>query len=127
MWSSLYWYYEIRGSNTYSDQLPTDLVLKALGETGVLQPKGDQSFSNTENFPWISVTAINSTDGSYGRSEDFNSEVVTLIVVVGSKRDPSYGKRYVDLLIGIAEKLNWEVIEEDGGDDDEDLVLRAVI
>lgn len=127
MWSNLYWYYEIRGDHAYSQQLPAHLVLKVLKDTGVLLEKGGQSLCNIEDFPWISVTAVDSRDGNYGRSKDFNSRVVNLITVVGSKEDPVYKKKYVDLLIDIAEKLNWELIEEGGSDDGEDLVLRTVL
>ncbi|MCF6407220.1 hypothetical protein L3C95_30265 [Chitinophaga filiformis] len=127
MWSALYWYYELRGDSTYSHQLPTDLVLKVLEETGVLLKKGKQLFYNAEGFPWIDVSVINSVDGSYGHPKDFNSKVVTLIAVVGSKGDPAYESLYMDLLMGIAEKLNWELIEEGAGDDGEDIVLRSVL
>jgi len=126
MWSPLYWYFELRSDDTYSRQLPTDLVLKVLEGTGVLLRKEKQLFYNVEGFPWIDVSAINSRNGCYGNFQDFNSELVNLIAVIGSKSDPSYESLYIDLLMGIAEKLNWELIKEGEGDDGEDLVLRNV-
>lgn len=124
MWSPLYWYYEIRGNNTYSEKLPTDDVLTVLKNTGKLQLTGNQQFCNVVNFPWISVTAVNSDNGSYGRAADFNSEWVNLIVIVGSKFNPENEIRYIGLLTEIAEKINWELILEEDDDDNEDVVLR---
>ncbi|MEC5145966.1 hypothetical protein UNH65_20575 [Chitinophaga sp. 180180018-2] len=52
MWSHLYWYYEIRGNEIYSQKLPTNDVLNVLENTGKLQRIDNQQFCNTENFPW---------------------------------------------------------------------------
>lgn len=124
MWSHLYWYYEIRGNETYSQRLLTSDVLNVLGNTGKLRQTGHQQFSNQENFPWISIVAVNSTGGNYGRDEDFNSEWVNLIAIVGSKSDPENEAAYVSLLTRIAESINWELILEEDDDHNENVVLR---
>jgi hypothetical protein len=124
MWSHLYWYYEIRGNETYSQRLLTNDVLHVLDNTGKLQRIDNQRFSNIASFPWISVIAVNSHNGSYGRAEDFNSEWVNLIAIVASKSNPEDEPLYVNLLTEIAEKLNWELILEEDDDDNENIVLR---
>ena len=72
MWSNLYWYYEIRDNETYSQRLLTNDVLNVLENSGKLLYKGNQQFCNIENFPWISVIAVNSQNGNYGNTADFN-------------------------------------------------------
>ncbi|WP_436491527.1 hypothetical protein [Chitinophaga sp. ARDCPP14] len=124
MWSHLYWYYEIRGNETYSQQLLTNDVLSVLENTGKLKAKGNQEFCNMEGLPWINVTAINSRNGSYGRAEDFNSEWVNLIAIIGSRSTPENETFYISLLTDIAEKINWELILEEDDNDNENVVLR---
>lgn len=124
MWSHLYWYYEIRGDETYSQKLLTSDVVTALENTGKLRRTGHQRFSNLENFPWINLVAVNSKGGNYGRDEDFNSERVNLIAVVGSKSNPENERMYVALLTKIAENINWELILEEDDDHNENVVLR---
>ncbi|MEZ2440249.1 hypothetical protein AB6805_00905 [Chitinophaga sp. RCC_12] len=124
MWSHLYWYYEIRGNETYSQQLLTNDVLSVLENTGKLKAKGNREFCNMEGLPWISVTAINSHNGSYGRAEDFNSEWVNLIAIIGSKSTSENENFYISLLTDIAEKINWELILEEDDNDNENVVLR---
>lgn len=123
MWSHLYWYYEIRGNEIYSQKLPTNDVLNVLENTGKLQRIDNQQFCNTENFPWISVIAVYSHNGNYGRDEGFNSEWVNLIAIVGSKSNPENEILYVNMLTEIAEKINWELILE--GADGESVVLKG--
>ena len=127
MWSHLYWYYEIRGNAAYGLQLPTHIVLKALEDTGVLEMKSSQTYCNKGGFPWISVIAVNSNNGSYGLPEHFNSEQVNLIAVVGSKSAPENEQFYIKLLTGIAGKINWEFILEGDDDGNENVVLRAIV
>lgn len=127
MWSPLYWYYEIRGNENYSQRLPTHDVLNVLDNTGKLQPTGHQQFRNIENFPWIDVIAVNSDNGSYGSKEHLNSEWINLIAIVGSKSNPENEALYVSLLTEIAEKINWELILETDDDDHENVVLREKI
>lgn len=124
MWSHIYWYYEIRGDNTYSEKLLTNDVLAILKNTGQLRPTGNQQFCNIEAFPWISVIAVNSHNGNYGKSEDFNSEWVNLIAVTGSKSNPGNEVLYINMLTEIAEKINWELILEEDDNGNEDIVLR---
>lgn len=125
MWSHLYWYYEIRGSETYSQRLSTNDVLKVLENTGKLHRRGNQEFCNIENFPWISVVAVNSHNGNYGRDADFNSQWVNLIAIVGSKSNPENEILYVSMLTEIAEKINWELILEEDDNNNENIVLRG--
>lgn len=127
MWSPFYWYYEIRGNETYSQRLPTNDVLNILDNTGKLQRIGNQQFRNTADFPWISVIAVNSDNGNYGRKEHFNSEWINLIAIVGSKSNPENEGLYVSMLTEIAEKINWELILEEDDDDNENVVLREKI
>ncbi|WP_343743880.1 hypothetical protein [Chitinophaga sp.] len=123
----MYWYYELRADNTYSQKMLTSDVLSVLGAMGELRRIGNQQFTNMEGFPWMTVAAVNSSNGNYGREEDFNSEWVTLIAVVGSQADPENEAFYVDLLTRIAEKLNWELILEVGSDGNTDVVLREKV
>ena len=123
MWSHLYWYYEIRGNNTYSEKLLTSDVLNVLENTGKLRSTGNQQFCNIDPFPWISVTAVNSDNGNYGSAADFNSEWVNLIVIVGSKSNPENENLYVSMLTEIAEKINWELILEEDDDGNANIVL----
>lgn len=102
----------------------TSDVLNILDNTGKLQRTGNQQFSNIESYPWISIVAVNSDNGSYGRDEHFNSEWVNLIAVVGSKSNPENEILYVNMLTEIAEKINWELILEEDDDNNENVVLR---
>lgn len=124
MWSHLYWYYEIRGDNTYSEKLLTSDVLNVLKNTGKLRLTGNQQFCNIEAFPWVSVIAVNSNNGNYARREDFNSEWVNLIAITGSKSNSENEILYVSMLTGIAEKINWELILEEDDNGNENIVLR---
>ncbi|TWF42917.1 hypothetical protein FHW36_102679 [Chitinophaga polysaccharea] len=124
MWSYLYWYYEIRGNATYNQKILTSEVLNVLENTGKLCRTAHQQFSNLENFPWINIVAVHSKDGNYGRDEDFNSEWVNLIAVVGSKSNPENEALYVTLLTQIAENIHWELILAGGDDHNENIVLR---
>jgi len=119
MWSPFYWYYEIRYDEAYSQKLPTRVVLEVLEDIPVLQKKDNQAFCNQEGFPWIDILAVNSDNGNYGRPESFNSESVNLIAVVGSKSAPENEALYMALLTEIAEKINWELISEEGDDNQE--------
>ncbi|HEY9260539.1 hypothetical protein [Chitinophaga sp.] len=125
MWSHLYWYYEIRANGTYSERLLTKEVLTILGNTGKLRPIGNQQFCNIENAPWMSVIAVNSHNGTYGRDQDFNSEWVNLIAIVGSKSNPENERFYVSMLTDIAEKINWELILEEDDNENENIILRG--
>lgn len=127
MWSHLYWYYEIRGNEIYSQRLLTNDVLDILENTGKLQRIGNQQFSNIESFPWISVIAVSSHNGNYCRDADFNSEWVNLIAIVGSKSSPENEILYVNMLTEIAEKINWELILEEDDNDNENIVLRRKV
>lgn len=124
MWSNLYWYYKIRGDKTYNQRMLTSDVLNVLDNTGELQRIDNQEFSNIENFPWISVVAVDSNNGNYAVDAGYNSEWVNLVAVVGSKSDPQNEFLYVNMLTRIAEKLNWELILEEDDDGNTDIVLR---
>jgi hypothetical protein len=124
MSSNLYLYYEIRGNETYSQRLLTNDVLNVLDNTEKLQRTGNQLFCNIQGFPWISIIAVNSSNGNYGRDADFKSEWVNLIAVVGSKSDPENEILYVNMLTEIAEKINWELILKEDDNDNENVVLR---
>ena len=126
MWSPFYWYYEIRHDAAYSGKLPTNVVLEILENIPVLQKKDNQVFCNQEGFPWVDIVAVNSDNGNYGRPENFNSEWVNLITVVGSKSAPENEALYITLLTEIAEKINWEFISEEGDDNNEYIVLRTI-
>ena len=76
-------------------------------------------------FPWISVVAVNSHHGNYGKDEDFNSEWVNLIAIVGSKSDPENEILYVNMLTEVAEKINWGLILEEDDNENKNIVLRA--
>ncbi|SEW53187.1 hypothetical protein SAMN04488122_5367 [Chitinophaga arvensicola] len=123
MWSPFYWYYEIRGNETYSQRLLTNDVLEVLENTGKLQRRGNQQFCNIDDFPWIDIVVVNSDNGNYGSLEDLNSEWVNLIAIAGSKSNPGNEILYINLLTEIAQKINWELISEADDDGNENIVL----
>lgn len=122
MWSNLYWYYELRGNEARSHYLPARTIFEAFEDTGVLEKKQSQVYSNKEGTPWIHVIAINSASGP----RQYDNETINIIHVIGSKQEPDNERFYIDLLSGIAEKINWEFILEEDDDGNEDVVLRAI-
>jgi hypothetical protein len=124
MWDPLTWYYDIRSDAEYSRELPTDVIIKVLKNTGVLKRTAPQSFTNKDDFPWLDITAIKSNNGNYGHKEDFNSQYCNLIAVVASKSNPDDEAKYVELLTKVANELNWELILEQDDDGNEDIILN---
>jgi hypothetical protein len=126
MWSTLYWYYEVRGDATYTRSLPTATVLRVLESTGALKKKERQTFVNKDDYPWMEIVVVDSDNGNFGSKKHFNSKTVNLISVVASRRTPENEAFYVAFFSGIAEQLNWEFILESDDDGNEDVVLRAI-
>lgn len=106
-------YYEIRGDETYSKQLLTSLIIQVLENAGSLKRKGSQEFENADSFPPLTLTAINSDKGNFGRPEQFNSKFCNMIDIITYEiNDEVAQARYMDLFTKIAKELNWELIDD---------------
>lgn len=112
-WSNLYAYYNIRSDRNYSSFRSSKEIIHIFESTGMLHQKFPMIFSNASSFPWIEIFIAQTTNGNFGVSKNSNYEFVNLISVVASKQNDQ--DRYIALLTTIAEKLNWEVIEDEHG------------
>lgn len=122
MWSDRYNYYNIQFDESFSQKLDKALVIDCLKETGQFKQTSHQSFTNTDRFPWVDVSLVETYDGNYS-SSDNEIQYVTLIAIVCSKGPDIDQQVYVDAFRHIANKLNWQVYLEEDDDGNENIKL----
>jgi hypothetical protein len=124
MWSHLYGYYEIRGSENYDICDDTEDMRTILDSFHELKRIGLISYENAIGYPWISLSLVKSNKGNYSiSSETWNVEFNMIPVVCSKSGNGKVPMSQINLLIRIAEILNWELIEEETDEIDEDIIL----
>jgi len=121
MWSNLYVYYNLRSDERYQQFQPVEEIVQILKGTGVLEAQSSMIFGNVSNFPWLNIGIAQTTDGNYSIAQDANYDSGNLLTVVTSRQHDQ--QIYKDLLIGIARKLQWEVILEEDDHENEDVII----
>jgi len=122
MYSPYYYYFEIRGNDDYSAYTDTEPLVKYLTNELQLDRTSEDSFDNGKNDPWIKLSLVCAdSHGSYS-TKRILPKSINLVTIVGSEESGNRDK-YVAILTTIAEKLNWDLIEE-RGDDGDDVVWK---
>lgn len=122
MWSDRYNYYNIQCDEHFSQKLDKSVVVKHLLETKLFKQTNHQSFTNTDKFPWVDITLVETYDGNFISSNEEN-QFVTLVVIVCSKGQNIDQQIYIDAFKQIANKLNWNLYLEEDDDGNENIEL----
>ena len=122
MWSSDYFYFEIRFDQTYSRTINSSELLGFLVDEIYLVSDGTDSLVGNYQQPWMNLTIVKaSKDGCFSSQREC-PEKVNLISIVGSKKYNNYGE-YEKILIKIAQWLKWELIEEEDDEGNEGVII----
>ncbi len=116
MWSEKYNYYNIQFDEHFSQKLDKSIVVECLLETNRFKQTNHQTFTNTDEFPWVDLILVETYDGNLASSET-EDQYVTLVAIVCLKGEYINQKIYVDLFSQIAEKLHWKLyleLDDDG-------------
>jgi hypothetical protein len=125
MWSHLYGYYEIRGAVDYSIVADTESMLAILDGFSELKRTGLISYENAIGYPWISLSLVKSRKGNYSvSSETWDREFNMIPIVCSKSENGKVPVAQVELLVRIAEILNWELIDEED-ENDEQVILYS--
>jgi hypothetical protein len=122
MWSDRYNYYNIQFDEHYSQKLDKAIVIDCLLETNLFKQTNHQSFTNSDKFPWVDITLIETYDGNFS-SSDKENQFVTLITIVCSKRKNIDQQIYVDAFKQIANNLKWKLYLEEDDDGNENIEI----
>lgn len=129
MWSSFYFYFNLRYDAKLSESKPIEVIKSCLKEFEQIQEKQRVSYGNSGDFPWIDLTLLKAKSYNRWVQDDAISQC-NLVAVVGSKHLEHSAEtietrylQYVDLLKRIADSLNWELIDEETEDGIEDYVV----
>ncbi len=113
MWSDRCNYYNIQFDQKFSQKLDKAIVVNSLLETNLFRQTSHQSFTNSVEFPWVDIALVETYDGNF-ETIDKESQFVTLISIVTSKKEGTNQQLYTDTFKQIANKLNWKLyLEED--------------
>lgn len=69
MWSNIYNYYNIQFDEIFSQKLSKLIIINCLLETGLFNQINHQSFTNSNNFPWVDIIPVETYDGNYVASD----------------------------------------------------------
>ncbi len=122
MWSNIYNYYNIQFDEKFSQKLSKVIVVKCLLETGLFNQINHQSFTNSNNFPWVDIIPVETYDDNFAAS-DLENQFVTLVAIVCSKKQDLDQQIYIDTFQQIANKLNWKLYLETDDEGNENIVV----
>lgn len=122
MWSDRYNYYNIQFDTNFYQRLNKSTVVEALLDTNLFRQKNHQTFTNSEEFPWVDIVVVETYDGKFTATEEEN-QYVTLIAIVCSKGQDINQQIYIDTFKLIANKLNWKLYLERDDDENENIEL----
>ena len=122
MWSDRYNYYNIQFDENFGQKLDKLVVVKCLLETKLFKQTNHQSFTNTDNFPWVDIVLVETYDGNYA-SSDTENQFGTLVAIVCSKGQNVDQQIYIDAFKKIANQLNWKLYLEEDDDGNENIEL----
>ena len=121
MWSYKYIYYNIQSDESHSEEIESKKVIEILTQTTYFKQINHQSFSNSENFPWLELNIVKAKDGNFSTSEK-ELEFVNLITIVCSKDIELNQSIYTEIFLNVAKELNWKLYLEQ--DDDENKIIE---
>ncbi len=120
MWSDRYNYYNIQFDEKFSQKLDKAIVVECLLQTKLFQQTNQQTFTNTDDFPWTNIILADTVNGNYASSNK-NLQFVTLIAIVCSKEEDQ--QIYIDTFKKIASQLSWKLYLEEDDDGNENIEL----
>jgi len=123
MWSPYHYLYEIRKDKLYSGSIKTSelkTILKSLNE---ISPTGELTYINKEQYPPIKILIVDSENGNFSIKDDKTTFEEINLVEIEISKEKELKNWYVDFMIKIAAKLNWELILSADDDDNEDILI----
>lgn len=120
MWSDRYNYYNIQYDEKFGQRLKKSTVVEVLLETKLFRQSNHQTFTNSDEFPWVDIVLVETYDGNFAASEKEN-QFVTLVAIVCSKREDLNQQVYIDAFKQIANKLKWKLYLEEDDDGNENI------
>lgn len=123
MWSDRYNYYNIQSDEHFTEKVEVGILHEMLLKTGCFKQKNLQTFSNTDNFPWVEIVLSDTVDGSFATSEK-ELNVVTLIAIVCSKGQNIDQSVYINVFSKIARALNWKLYLEQDDEENENIEIN---
>jgi hypothetical protein len=113
MWSNQYWYFTIQKDRFIYEDLEIDFVQDILLKTAYFSQVSAQNYENAAGFPWLVATILHSEQGNFSLTSLVPPKV-NLVSITGSKGNAENLEKYIEMLLPIANKLNWRFfIEED--------------
>ncbi|MFB9075941.1 hypothetical protein ACFFLS_13490 [Flavobacterium procerum] len=122
MWSDRYNYYNIQSDLSFSKRIDTKEVVNILLESRCFRQKGNQIFSNVEDFPWLDLVLVETRNGNFS-STDKEIPFVNLIAIVCSKGKNIDQSVYIKTFLKIAKALEWKLYLEEDDDDNENVEI----
>ena len=122
MWSDKYNYYNIQFDEKFSQKLSKATVVNYLLETGMFKQTNHQTFTNSDEFPWVNLVLVETYDGNFFSSDEEN-KFITLIAIVCPKTQDLDQRIYIDTFKLIAKRLNWKLYLEEDEDGNENIEL----
>lgn len=104
-----YTYYSIQFDENFGQYLNKELIINYLSKIKSLKQITHQTFANSEDFAWLSMSLVETYDGNFSTS-NIENQLVTLISVVCDGDIEQ--KIYTDFLLHIAQILNWRLFVE---------------
>ena len=122
MWSDRYNYYNLQFDEKYGQTLKKSTVVDAFLETKLFRQTNHQTFTNSDEFPWVDIVLAETYDGNFVASEK-ELQFVTLVAIVCSKGQDVNQQLCIDTFRQIARKLNWKLYLEEDDDGNENIEL----
>jgi hypothetical protein len=122
MWSDRYNYYNIQFDEKFGQRLGKSTVVDSLLETKLFKQTNHQTFTNSDEFPWVDIVLVETYDGNFAASDKEN-QFVTLVAIVCSKRQDIDQQIYIDTFKQIANRLNWKLFLEEDDDGNENIEI----
>jgi len=122
MWRDIYNYYKIQFDEKFGQRLDKLTVVNALSETNLFKQTNHQTFTNSDEFPWVDIVLAETYNGDFASSEKEN-QFVSLVAIVCSKGQDVNQQVYIDAFRQIANKLKWKLYLEKDDDGNENVEL----
>ncbi|MBO9673144.1 MAG: hypothetical protein J7577_06855 [Sphingobacteriaceae bacterium] len=126
MWSDRYNYYSIKSDLQHQKKAATQSVMDMLLQTGNFVQKDHQTLSNTDHFPWASITLVEAKQGNFSSSKK-QTDFINLIDIVCGKGKNIDQQLYIKAFLEIAEKLNWNLYLETDDEGNENIMIERML
>lgn len=118
MWSDRYNYYSIQSDLSFSQKIERKTVVDIILKMNCFKQKGNQHFSNAEDFPWLTLVLTETKNGNFALKEEA-IPFVNLISIVCSKGKEIDQGIYIETFLKIAKALDWKLYLEEDDDENE--------